>query len=237
MRLLGIPAAAGATLLTLATLAPALAQTAAPAAGSSTTTRSDCVPGGTLVVRQTRLESGATRVVIEGHDVPNGTWKGSFAPDASTTETDVPLTVTAKRHEFRTEIEVEDVTSDTNTTLLRGSVARACAVGQTTRPRSTSVSTFAMGLVARQQKSGDLTVRGAVVGCVNGSSWRFRLAVEAGGAGFGGGAGGVTCRKHMVRIPPLSASDIAVPPTALTLVARSHGDVRRLVYRSSTPAQ
>lgn len=236
MRKLGSYAAL-AGLLTLATLVATPVEAVAPVAGASTTTRSDCLPGGTLVVTQTRLDSGATRVVIQGHDVPNGKWKGSFAPDDSTTDTDVPLTVTAKRHEFRVEIEVEDVTSNTNTTLLRGGLARVCAVGQTTRPRSTSVSTIEMGLVARQQKSGDLVVRGAVVGCKNGSSWRFRLSVEAGDAGFGGGGAKVICRKHQVRIPALRGSDVTAPPTVLSLVARSGHDVRRISYRASTPAQ
>ena len=232
MRLLGLPLAVA--LLALAPIAPATAQTSAPAAGTSTTTRTGCLPGGTLVVKQTRLESGATRVVIEGHDVPNGTWKGSFAPDDSTTETDVPLTVTAKGHEFRVAIEVEDVTDDTNTTLLRGSIARACAVGQTTRPRLTSVSTVDVGLVAHNKKSGGLVVRGAVVGCVNGSMWRFRLSVEAGDTGFGGGGDRVPCRKHMVRIPPLTGSDVDVAPSVLSLVARSGRDVRRISYRAAT---
>lgn len=235
MRILGVPVAVA--LLALAPIAPASAQAVAPAAGSSTTTRTGCLPGGTLVVKQTGLESGATRVVIEGHDVPNGTWKGSFAPDDSTTETDVPLTVTAKGHEFRVAIEVEGVTDDTNTTLLRGSIARTCAVGQTTRPRTTSVSTVDMGLVARNQKSGDLVVRGAVVGCVNGSMWRFRVSVEAGDTGFGGGADRAPCRKHTVRIPQLSGSDIDVPPSVLSLVARSGDDVRRISYRASAPTQ
>ena len=234
MRLLGLHAAAGVTLLTLATMAPAGAQTPDPApTGTTTTSRSDCTPGGRLVVKQTRLESGTTRVVIAGHDVPNGRWKGSFAPDASTTDGDVPIDVTAKRHEFRTEIEVEGVTGDTNTTLLRGSVARACAVGQTARPRTTAVSSLAMGLVARQQTSGDLMVRGAVVGCENGSSWRFALDVEIVGGGFGGGGNKVICRQHQVRIPPLSSTDTDNPPTAMSLVARSDGDVRRISFRST----
>jgi hypothetical protein len=236
MRTLGLIAVLATTLSVLASPAVAAAPDA-PAAGTTTTTRTDCTPGGRLVVRQTRLESGATRVVIVGHDVPNGRWKGGFAPDASTTDGEVPLDVTARRHEFKTEIEVEDVTADTNTTLLRGSVRRACAVGQTVRPKTTSVNTIEMAVVARHLDSGDLTVRGGVVGCVNGSSWRFTLDVEAGDDGFGGGGSGVTCRKHLVRIPPLSASDVASPPTALSLVARSGDDVVRIEYRASTPAQ
>lgn len=233
MRLLGIHAALGATVLLLATTAGPVAAQAPDSPTGTTTVRADCAGGGTLVVRQVPLESGATRVVVIGHDVPNGRWQGAFSPDSSTTERDVDLDVTARGREFRTAVEVEDVTGDTNTTLLRGSVNRACGVGQTVRAKSLSVSGLGAALVARNTKSGDLKVAGGVANCKNGSTWRFTVDVSAGNAGFGGGGGGVVCRKHFVRIPPLTADHIDGAVTSMSLVARSKGDVRRISYRVS----
>jgi hypothetical protein len=152
MRLLGIHAAAGVTLLTIATMAPALAQTADPApAGTTTTARVDCTDGkGTVVVTQELLESGATRVVVVGHDVHDGRWRGGFAPKAYATsdEDEVEIDVTAVDHEFRTSFEADHVSPNTNMTLVQG-FERACAVGQAVRPKSTSVVSANAAVVVR----------------------------------------------------------------------------------------
>ena len=229
-------AALGAALLISATIAgPAAAQAPpAPAPGTRTVVSTDCVGGGTLVVKQSQLESGAARVVIAGHDVPNGRWKGSFAPDASEGDTYTDLAVTAVRHEFRITLDAEGVTGDTNTTLLRGSVRKACAIGLTVRSASISISSPIIGLVARAPKPGTLTAAGLVLGCDRDSRWAFGVSASYDEAGLGFGAGGIPCRKDSVKISKTTSTfdpPVAGLPTALSLRVHSHGDVRKIKYR------
>ena len=239
--MLRIAAVVGTTLLTTVTLlgaGPALAQAPpAPAAGTSTTVSTDCLGGGTLVVRQTQLGSGDTRVTIRATGVPNGRWKGSFAPDASEVDHDIDLAVTAVHHRFHKTLLVGDVTGDTNTTLVRGDVSKACALGLTLTAKTVSISSPVIGLVARSPKPGTLITAGVVIGCHGASTWEYGVSADFGQIGLGFGAGGIPCRHGVVKISKSTSTfepAVAGPPTALSLKAHSHGDVRRISYRSST---
>jgi hypothetical protein len=241
MRVLGVHAAVAVALLSVAvTTSPVGAQASdlAPA-GTTTTVRTDCLGDpGTIVLRQTLLGSGATRVVVLGHGVHDGRWAGAFSPRASSTDRDVDIDVTAVDHEFRTSLVVDDVTADTNATLVQG-FKRACAVGRTLRARSTSLASASIALVARHRAPGELITRGVVVGCEDGSRWSYATSVTYGDSGAGAGSNGLVCRDGQVTIPrTVGHADVdQTVPDALSLVVRDgHGDVRRIRYRASTPA-
>lgn len=202
----------------------------------TTIVRTDCSGGGTFVLKQVQLASGSTRVVVAGHGVSNGRWKGSFSPDFANSGDETDLAATAVGHRFKTSVVVDDVTGDTNATMLRGSLRKTCAIGLEVTPRSTVISSPGIVLAVRHAQPRTLVTAGVVVGCHHESEWRYDISAdyEDGGIGFGGG--GLPCHREMVKIAKSTSTTEGFgkdAPGGLSLVARSHGDVRKISFETT----
>jgi hypothetical protein len=96
-----------------------------------------------------------------------------------------------------------------------------------------------VSLLVRHASPGEVSTRAFVSGCKNGTRWRYTATATYGDGAMGWGAGGLTCRRHVVRIPKATGSAEGFSqdrPSGVRFVARgSDGDVRRVSYSTSTP--
>lgn len=234
----GLGVVAGVLLAALASTGPAAGQATALTGSSSGVpwARTTCYPGhGVVTMTMTPVDEQTTRLTVVARDVPNGRWHGGFAV---ADESGRPVRTRAVHHAFETTFTVAQAPLPAGTLVLQHKKNHFCAVAVAHEPARTYVGGAGLSMVVRHARPGELTVRGFLPGCRNGSVWRTAVHARLTGAAVGGGAGGLECKRHRVHVPAMTMTYDSddEQPHAVRLVLRSAGGaVRRAGYRLAAP--